>query len=104
MTRGQRQEAGQRLEELRKDSKGLKKNMISLPLLAGPVTANLDTKFELALLGEHGEEETHATVNTLKRRARGLKCEEDRLKVLMSEHLATVSPHLPSVHPCPKKK
>ena len=52
MTRGQRQEAGQRLEELRKDSKGLKKNMISLPLLAGPVTANLDTKFELALLGE----------------------------------------------------
>ena len=43
MTQDERQEAGKRLEELRKDTEGSKKNMTSLPLLAGPVTANLDT-------------------------------------------------------------
>ena len=43
MTQDERQEASKRLEKLRKDFKGSKKNMTSLPLLAGPVTANLHT-------------------------------------------------------------
>ena len=58
----------------------------------------------LALLGEEGGEETQVTVNALKRRAWGPKSAEDRLRVLMSEHLTTVSPHMHNVHPPPRKK
>ena len=53
----------------------------------------------LSLHGEQGGEETHATINTLKRRVWGLKCPQQRLKVLMTEHLALVSPHFQGVIP-----
>ena len=47
----------------------------------------------LALHGEQGGEETHATVNSLKRRVWGIRCPQQRLKVLMTEHLTIVSPY-----------
>ncbi|KAL8570149.1 hypothetical protein ACOMHN_030946 [Nucella lapillus] len=46
----------------------------------------------MALLGEQGGEETHATVNSLKRRVDGLKNHQHRLKTLLREQLMLVAP------------
>ena len=46
----------------------------------------------MALHGEQGGEETHATVNILRNRVWGLKSKEEQLRVLMTEHMALVSP------------
>ena len=48
--------------------------------------------FGLCLHGEQGGEETHATINCLKRRVWGLWSKEQQLRVLMKEHMAIVSP------------
>ena len=48
--------------------------------------------FGLCLHGEQGGEETHATINCLKRRVWGLWSKEQQLRVLMEEHMAIVSP------------
>ena len=55
--------------------------------------------FGLAFHGEQGGEEMHATVNTLKRRAWGLKNDEDRLCLLMKEQLTQASPVLLATPP-----
>ena len=48
--------------------------------------------FGMALHGEQGGEETHATVNILRNRVWGLKSKEEQLRVLITEHMALVSP------------
>ena len=53
--------------------------------------------FGLGLHGEQGGEETHAVVNRLKRRAWGMKNEAEKLRVIMTEHMAIVSPTLQTV-------
>ena len=53
--------------------------------------------FGLALHGEHGGEETHAVINRLKQRAWGMKNDEDKLCVIMTEHMFMVSPTLQNV-------
>ena len=42
----------------------------------------------LGLLGEQGGEEAHALINSIKRRAWGLRSQTDRLMLLMHEHMA----------------
>ena len=46
----------------------------------------------LALHGEPGGEEIHATVNRIQRRAWGMRNDEDRLRLLMKEQLTHASP------------
>ena len=48
--------------------------------------------FGLALHGEQGGEEIHATVNRIQRRAWGMRNDEDRLHLLMKEQLTHASP------------
>ncbi|KAL8595286.1 hypothetical protein ACOMHN_020039 [Nucella lapillus] len=52
----------------------------------------------MALLGEQGGEETHATVNSLKRRVDGLKNHQHRLKTLLREQLMLVAPAFHDVY------
>ena len=47
--------------------------------------------FGLGLHGEQGGEEVHAVVNCLKRRAWGMKSEEEKMSVIMTEHMCMVS-------------
>ena len=54
-------------------------------------------QFGLGLLREQGGGETHALINELKVRVRGVNNEQDKLKVLMREQLTIVSPRLRSV-------
>ena len=49
-------------------------------------------------------EETHAFVNELKVRVRGVNKEDDKLRLLMKEQLTTVSPLSRSAVPFSKKK
>ena len=51
-------------------------------------------EFGLALHGEQGGEEIHATVNRIKRRAWGMRNDEDRLRPLMKELRTRASPVL----------
>ena len=60
--------------------------------------------FGLALHGEQGGEETHAFVNELKVRVRGVNKEDDKLRLLMKEQLTIVSPLLRSAVPSSKKE
>ena len=60
--------------------------------------------FGLALHGEQGGEETHAFVNELKVRVRGVNKEDDKLRLLMKEWLTIVSPLLRSAVPSSKKE
>ena len=64
--------------------------------------------FGLALHGEQGGEEIHATVNRIQRRAWGMRNNEDRLRLLMKEQLTQASPVLqatpPPPYPLPPKK
>ena len=64
--------------------------------------------FGLALHGEQGGEEIHATVNRIQRRAWGMRNYEDRLRLLMKEQLTQASPVLqatpPPPYPLPPKK
>ena len=53
-----------------------------------------ETRFGLGLLGEQGGEGCHATVNLLKSRTFGLRSEEDKIRLIMTEHQALVSPLL----------
>lgn len=55
--------------------------------------------FGLGLHGEQGGEQIHALVNQLKRRAWGMKKDEDRLRVLMTEQLTRSSPMLQATPP-----
>ena len=48
--------------------------------------------FGSSLHGQQGGEETHATINCLKMHVWGLWSTEEQLRVLMKEHMATVSP------------
>ena len=52
------------------------------------------TGFGLGLLGEQGGEGCHATVNLLKSRTFGLQSEAEKIKFIMTEHQALVSPLL----------
>ena len=66
-----------------------------------------NTGFWLDLLGEQGGEEAHALINSIKRRAWGLRSETNRLMLIMHEHMALVSPVLQSqvkLTPPQKKK
>ena len=47
--------------------------------------------FGLGLHGEQGGEEVHAVVNRLKRRPWGMKSEEEKLRVNLTEHMCIVS-------------
>ena len=47
---------------------------------------------------------THATVNALKRRVWGVKCPQQRLRVLMTEHLTIVSPQFHGLIPLSARK
>ena len=60
--------------------------------------------FGLGLLGEQGGEECHAFVNILKNRTYGVKREEDRLRILMREHMTLISPDLRLALPNRRKK
>ena len=60
--------------------------------------------FGLALHGEQGGEETHALINELKVRVRGVNNEENKIRVLMKDHFTAVSPVLRSVLPSTSKK
>ena len=53
--------------------------------------------FGLGLHGEQGGEEVHAVVNCLKRRAWGMKSEEEKMSVIMTEHMCMVSPTVQGV-------
>ena len=53
--------------------------------------------FGQVLHSEQGGEETHAVINRLTWRAWGMKNEEDKLHVIMTEHMLKVSPMLQSV-------
>ena len=55
--------------------------------------------FGLALHGEQGGEEIHAFINELKPRARSVLSEGEQLRVLLTEQLTIVSPHLRSLMP-----
>jgi hypothetical protein len=55
--------------------------------------------FGLALHGEQGGEEMHAAINRLKRRAWGLRNNEDRLRLLMKEQHILASPMLQATPP-----
>ena len=57
--------------------------------------------FGLALHGEQGGEEIHATVNRIQRRAWGMRNYEDRLRLLMKEQLTQASPVLQATPPTP---
>ena len=59
--------------------------------------------FGMALHGEQGGEQMHATVNQLKRRAWGIRNDGERLKVLMREQQIRASPMLENT-PTKKKK
>lgn len=59
----------------------------------------------MALLGEQGGEETHATVNALLRKVWGLRNKQQQLKTLLTEQLAVVAPSFHNVFPqTPKQK
>ena len=61
--------------------------------------------FGLALHGEQGGEEIHATVNRIQRRASwGMRNDEDRLRLLMTEQLTRAPPALHATLPPKKKK
>ena len=60
------------------------------------VTFMRQYKFGLGLHGEQGGEEIHAVINRLMRRAWGMRCEEDKLTVILNEQMALVSPVLQS--------
>ena len=47
--------------------------------------------FGMSLMGEQGGEQLHATINALKRRAWGIKKEQDQLKFLMKQHHTQIS-------------
>ena len=47
--------------------------------------------FGMSLMGKQGGEQLHATINALKRRAWGIKKEQDQLKFLMKQHHTQIS-------------
>ena len=49
-------------------------------------------KFGMALHGEQGVEQTHAVINTLKTRVRGIKNNKQRIDMLMKEHHLVTTP------------
>ena len=51
-------------------------------------------RFGLALHGEQGDEETHATISLLEKRTWGLRSEEKQLLFVMKEHMTMISPAL----------
>ena len=51
----------------------------------------------LGLFGEQGGEETHAFVNELKVRVRGVNNPAEETRIMMKEHIVIVSPRLQSV-------
>ena len=59
--------------------------------------------FGLALHGEQGGEESHATINLWKSRTFGLQTEA-KLRLLMTEHMTLVSPVLNLIIPVAKKR
>ena len=61
-------------------------------------------RFGLGFLGEQGGEETHAVVNTMKRRTWGLRKETQKLQFIMQEHMALVSLALHAAVASPPKK
>lgn len=60
--------------------------------------------FGLGLLGEQGGEECHATINILKSRTYGLQTQEDKLRLILTEHLTLVSPVLHKIIPAPRPR
>lgn len=60
--------------------------------------------FGLALHGEQGGEETHATINLLKIKVRSLRNQDDQLKTLMREHMTLISPVFHGMFSLEKRK
>ena len=61
-------------------------------------------KFGLGFLGEQGGEETHAFINELKVRVRGIVDPEQKIRVLMKEQLTIVSPRVKATMPTSKRQ
>ena len=62
-------------------------------------------QFGLGFLGEQGGEETHAFVNELKVRVRGINDPAQKIQVLMKEQLTIVSPRIKASMPgCGRRK
>ena len=61
-------------------------------------------KFGLGFLGEQGGEETHAFINELKVRVRGIVDPEQKIRVLMKEQLTIVSPRVKAAMPTSKRR
>ena len=55
-------------------------------------------------MGEQGGEETHAFINELKVRARGIVDPEQKIRVLMKEQLTIVSPRVKAAMPTDKRQ
>ena len=54
-------------------------------------------KIGLGLVGEQGGEKTHAFINELKIRVRGVNNPAEKIRIRMKEHMTIVSPRLQSV-------
>ena len=61
-------------------------------------------KFGLGFLGEQGGEETHAFINKLKVRVRGIVDPEQKIRVLIKEQLTIVSPRVKAAMPTSKRR
>ena len=61
-------------------------------------------KFALGFLGEQEGEETHAFINELKVRVRGIVDPEQKIRVLMKEQLTFVSPRVKAAMPTDKRQ